>query len=107
LKESITFNARHPYFARVLNAKVLTSDQAVKKCIHFELDLGNSGIEMEPGDAVGILCKNRTKEVKEIITYLQLDPSRRIEIRSTDPKQSNNTADCCTYIIRHSIAFVQ
>ncbi len=61
------WNRDHPFAARLLHKRVLTSPQAVKQVVHVELDLGDSGLQYLPGDTVALRVENDPVLVREIL----------------------------------------
>jgi sulfite reductase alpha subunit-like flavoprotein len=78
------YSKTRPFFAKVITAKVLTTEDAVKKCLHMELSLENSGFTFEPGDSFGIIPQNRDEDVKFLSNRLSLDLSARFSISCKD-----------------------
>ena len=55
----------------------LTYDRNI---FHIEFDLGNSGLNYEIGEALGIHAENDEKEVQEFIRFYKLDPDEIVEV---------------------------
>mmetsp|Transcript_23806 Transcript_23806/g.31125 ORF Transcript_23806/g.31125 Transcript_23806/m.31125 type:complete len:961 (-) Transcript_23806:204-3086(-) len=67
------YNNEHPYPAKVRGARYLTEGgrSSDRRVIHLELNLGNSGIRYQPGDAIGIKCPNDALDVEFILARLE------------------------------------
>jgi sulfite reductase (NADPH) flavoprotein alpha-component len=65
----------HPYPAKLLMRKRLTSANSDKDVRHFELDLADSGISYQPGDTVGVLVRNSSELAGEILDTCGVDPA--------------------------------
>ncbi len=76
-------NAEHlytraqPYEAKVLK-KVRLSGNSTRETLHFELDLGRSGINYEPGDAIGVYGANSLRSVETVLELLKLSGNEEI-----------------------------
>lgn len=75
-KNNAEYSISNPFFAKILHAKHLTHEKALKKCLHLELDISNSGITFIPGDSFGILCPNSSVETEELLKKLKVDPTK-------------------------------
>ncbi|KAI9294002.1 hypothetical protein K502DRAFT_325036 [Neoconidiobolus thromboides FSU 785] len=57
-----TYDAKHPYCSPVkITRQLYTGD---RKCVHLEVDLGDSGIKYETGDHIGLWPTNPESEVQ-------------------------------------------
>jgi sulfite reductase (NADPH) flavoprotein alpha-component len=66
------WNRDHPYAARLLRKRTLTTANAVKQVVHVELDLGDSGLCYQPGDTVALRVENDPALVQEILALCGL-----------------------------------
>jgi sulfite reductase (NADPH) flavoprotein alpha-component len=64
---SLTYDKKHPYPARVLRNLNLNQDGSAKETRHIEINLGQSGLVYEAGDALGIVPTNGRALVDAII----------------------------------------
>ncbi|WP_167613172.1 assimilatory sulfite reductase (NADPH) flavoprotein subunit [Maribellus sediminis] len=69
------FTKTNPYMATVIDKVKITGRDSDKEVYHIELSLDGSGIEYEPGDAVGIFARNPEDLVEKILenTGFELD----------------------------------
>ncbi len=61
------FDKDTPYTATVLNIFNLHDAQSDKQTYHIELDLDDSGITYEVGDAVAVVAPNSTEQVEDLL----------------------------------------
>ncbi|MDF0530612.1 sulfite reductase subunit alpha [Tsukamurella sp. 8F] len=73
------WSKRSPYQARVLVNRRLSLAGSSKEIHHFELDLGDSGIEYQPGDALAVLPVNPPALVQALLDALELDPDTDVD----------------------------
>jgi sulfite reductase (NADPH) flavoprotein alpha-component len=66
------WNRKNPYPATLRVNKLLSGEQSLKEIRHFEIDLGDSGITYETGDALNIMPINDDELVKGILLRLKL-----------------------------------
>ncbi|WP_025821098.1 assimilatory sulfite reductase (NADPH) flavoprotein subunit [Shewanella marina] len=70
----------NPYQAEVIVSQKITGRDSDRSISHVELDLADSGISYQAGDALGVWFENSTALVDEILTGLQLDGNTDIEL---------------------------
>lgn len=68
-----TYSRSHPFQAEVLESQPLNTQDSDKQTLHVELSLEESGLEYNPGDAVGIVPQNDPVYVDELLAALRLD----------------------------------
>ena len=66
------YDKRHPYAANVIDNLVLTGRGSSKETRHVELDLSETGLAYEPGDALGIVPRNDPAVVAQLVETLGL-----------------------------------
>lgn len=66
------WNRKNPYPATLRVNKLLSGEQSLKEIRHFEIDLGDSGITYDTGDALNIMPINDDELVKSILLRLNL-----------------------------------
>jgi len=71
--ESATWSAARPFEAEVLVNQRLTAGDGGKDVRHLEIDLAGSGLDYEPGDALGIVPRNPGPLVEAVLDALHLD----------------------------------
>ncbi|MCT4648405.1 MAG: flavodoxin domain-containing protein [Carboxylicivirga sp.] len=86
-KEGFTFelklgNESHSaYKAQLLEKRLLTSDDSSKKVLHVSLSLKNSGIDYQPGDALGVYGTNSRTLVDELLLSLGFDKAYPVKVK--------------------------
>ncbi len=70
---------KHPFQAGVLANQPLTMRGSSKDVRHVELALDGSGIQYEPGDALGIVPANDLAQVDSLIGAMGLDPHAAVQ----------------------------
>ena len=66
------WNRKNPYPATLRVNKLLSGEQSLKEIRHFEIDLGDSGMTYDTGDALNIMPINDDELVKSILLRLNL-----------------------------------
>jgi len=69
-----------PYAAELIVSQKITGRDSDKDIRHVELDLGESGIHYQPGDALGIWFDNDPRLVSELLDLWQIDASQQVSI---------------------------
>ncbi|MFT5139997.1 MAG: sulfite reductase (NADPH) flavoprotein alpha-component [Lysobacterales bacterium] len=69
-----------PYSAEVLKVQKITGDDSEKDIYHLELSLEESGLEYQPGDALGIWAPNDPDTVVEILSLLGLSSAESVKV---------------------------
>ncbi len=67
------WNRKNPFEAEIISSKLLSGPNSKKEIMHYEIDLGNSGLVYEVGDSLSIIPKNKIKLVKNILKRLGVD----------------------------------
>lgn len=71
--ETQAWSAARPFEAGVLANQRITADGSGKDVRHLELDLAGSGLDYEPGDALGVVPRNPGPLVDAVLEALHLD----------------------------------
>jgi len=79
--EDKEFSKTNPFYATVKTKKRLTSTSSDKEVYHFELSLEGSGLNYEPGDAIGIFTRNPEDLINNIIQKGNFDREHRVFIK--------------------------
>ncbi|PMG76493.1 sulfite reductase [NADPH] flavoprotein, alpha-component [Shewanella sp. 10N.286.51.B7] len=74
------FTKQQPYEAEILLSQKLTGRDSDRDVRHVEIDLGESGISYEVGDALGIWFTNSSGLVNEVIAALSLDANTEVKV---------------------------
>lgn len=67
------YGKHHPYPARILLNRPLNGPGSGKDTRHIEIDLENSGLVYEAGDALGVVPKNNPRTVEHLLEVLNVD----------------------------------
>ena len=73
------WSRKRPFKAEVLDIRKITGLESSKEVYHLELSLAESGIQYEPGDALGVWPLNSKANVSAVLAGLGIAPSRTIE----------------------------
>ena len=74
-----SYHKQNPFPARILEKIKLNGKGSSKETYHYEISLENSGLQYEPGDAIGIYPENPPLIVHDILQQLQLDPDTLVQ----------------------------
>ena len=72
------YTKQSPYTAELLVSQKITGRDSAKDVRHIEIDLGESGLTYQAGDALGVWFDNSTSLVDELITELGFDDKELI-----------------------------
>ncbi|MCB1224459.1 MAG: sulfite reductase subunit alpha [Verrucomicrobiales bacterium] len=72
------YNVKNPYLARLKSAHDLSAPEAPKHTAHYEIDLGDSGLEYTPGDSLAVLATNDPKLVEDTLKALELTGDEKV-----------------------------
>lgn len=76
------YSKDNPYTASLITQQKITSRQASKSTIHLEIDLGDSELHYQPGDALGVYAKNAPALIDAFLTILKLDENAIIQLKN-------------------------
>lgn len=79
-KEKSTYSKTNPFLATVLTTYTLSGVGSAKEVRHLEIDLQDSGITYEPGDALGVYPKNNMDYVDELLGALKMTGSEMVTV---------------------------
>ena len=74
------YTKQNPYSAELLVSQKITGRDSAKDVRHVEIDLGDSGIRYQAGDALGVWFENDVELVAELISELSLSANDTIEL---------------------------
>lgn len=78
---SNAFSKQKPYTAELLVSQKLTGRDSDRDVRHVEIDLGESELSYQPGDALGVWFNNAEVLVDEILAKLSLGPEETVTIK--------------------------
>ena len=100
------YTKQNPYPAELLVSQKITGRDSAKDVRHIEIDLGESGLTYQAGDALGVWFNNSTSLVDELITELGFDDKELIIV--ADQSMSIAEALKTTFeITQTSIQFIE
>jgi len=67
------YNRKNPYNAKLLSNRMLSGVNSNKEIMHYEIDLGDSGLKYEVGDSLSIFPTNKEDLVNKIIDRLGVE----------------------------------
>ena len=67
------YNRKNPYSAKLLSNRMLSGVNSNKEIMHYEIDLGDSGLKYEVGDSLSIFPTNKEDLVNKIIDRLDVE----------------------------------
>ncbi|AKC60333.1 NADPH-dependent assimilatory sulfite reductase flavoprotein subunit [Blochmannia endosymbiont of Camponotus (Colobopsis) obliquus] len=76
------FSKEQPLAAYLISKQKITSRSSIKDIHHLEIDLVNSGLQYQPGDALGIWYENDSALVNEILSLLNLTGKEIINFKA-------------------------
>lgn len=74
------YTRKNPYMAELLTNQPITDAGSGKDIRHIELDLGESGLRYEPGDALGVWASNPQPIVSDILGASGLDAEAAVSM---------------------------
>ncbi|HLF96732.1 MAG TPA: assimilatory sulfite reductase (NADPH) flavoprotein subunit [Methylococcaceae bacterium] len=74
------YGKTNPYPAAVLVNVNLNGEGSAKQTCHMEIDLGDSGITFEPGDALGVYPRNNPVYVDALLSALKMDGATEVAV---------------------------
>ncbi|MEM7208757.1 MAG: assimilatory sulfite reductase (NADPH) flavoprotein subunit [Pseudomonadota bacterium] len=75
------YNKDNPYAASLIQRHSLATEDADKAVAHIEIDLGDSGITYQAGDALGVLTNNDPEAVADVLELTGLTGNEEINTR--------------------------
>ena len=72
------YNKQNPFSATLLSSQKITGARSAKDVRHIEIDLQDSDLTYQTGDALGVWFENDEKLVDQIIAKLKLDANKEI-----------------------------
>ena len=79
-KDKSGFSKTNPYFADVSLNVNLSGEGSAKENRHIEIELGDSGLTYEPGDALGVYPLNNPGYVDDLLAALNMDGSQSVTV---------------------------
>lgn len=80
-KKNVFYSKEFPLIARLLNRQKITSRHSIKDIHHLEIDISDSNISYQPGDALGVWYENDPDLVNEFLELLNFTGQEMIKIK--------------------------
>jgi sulfite reductase (NADPH) flavoprotein alpha-component len=77
---SSQYTKQTPYVGELITSQRITGCDSNKEVCHIEIDLADSGITYQAGDALGVWFDNDVELVAELIATLDIEPNATITI---------------------------
>ncbi|KKD59530.1 sulfite reductase subunit alpha [Grimontia sp. AD028] len=74
------YNKQNPYAAELVANQKITGRDSGKDVRHIEIDLGDSGLTYQPGDALGVYYTNSPELADEILAKVGLTGDETVEV---------------------------
>ncbi|RDX37486.1 assimilatory sulfite reductase (NADPH) flavoprotein subunit [Kangiella sp. HD9-110m-PIT-SAG07] len=74
----LSYDKNNPFTATVETIQRITGQGSLKETYHVEIDITDSGMVYEPGDAVGVIAHNKLELVDEVLELLSLDANENV-----------------------------
>ena len=74
------FSRDTPFAAEIVANQAITARGATKEVRHLEINLAGSGLNYEPGDALGVWHENPPVVVNDVLQALRLDGEQPVEL---------------------------
>lgn len=79
--ESSGYDKQNPYAAELVVSQKITGRDSAKNVTHIEIDLGDSGLTYQPGDALGVWFENGAALVAELLADLSLASNELVNVK--------------------------
>jgi sulfite reductase (NADPH) flavoprotein alpha-component len=91
---STAYTRRNPFHSAVLTNQRLTARGSSKDVRHIELSLEGSHIRYEPGDAIGVVPRNRPENVDALLETAHFDPETPVVVDAQSCTLRQALSDC-------------
>ncbi len=90
------YSKQNPYEAEFSLSQKITGRDSAKDVRHIEIDLGESGLTYQPGDALGVYFENDSSLVADLIATLSLTGEEKIKLKVNGANQVFTLTDALT-----------
>lgn len=80
------YNKNKPFLAKLIKNQKITGKLSNKDIRHIEIDLCDSAITYEPGDALGIWYENNDNLIEEFINVLKFNENKKVLVKNKEIK---------------------
>ncbi|MFQ3218988.1 MAG: sulfite reductase (NADPH) flavoprotein alpha-component [Paraglaciecola sp.] len=74
------YSKKNPFKASLLQSQKITGRDSAKDIRHIEISLEGSGIDYQPGDALGVWFNNDEAMITELLSLLSIDKDESIDL---------------------------
>ncbi len=82
------YSKQNPLNAEFILSQKITGRDSAKDVRHIEIDLGESGLTYQPGDALGVYFENDSSLVAELLTALNFTGDEQVSIKINGEQQN-------------------
>ncbi|MBL4899562.1 MAG: assimilatory sulfite reductase (NADPH) flavoprotein subunit, partial [Colwellia sp.] len=90
------YNKQNPYTAEFSLSQKITGRDSAKDVRHIEIDLGESGLTYQVGDALGVWFENDANLVADLIATLKLTGEEKVKLKVDGANQVFTLTDALT-----------
>ena len=90
------YSKQNPYSAEFSLSQKITGRDSAKDVRHIEIDLGDSGLTYQVGDALGVWFENDASLVAELIATLKLTGDEKVKLKVNGVNQVFTLTDALT-----------
>jgi sulfite reductase (NADPH) flavoprotein alpha-component len=90
------YTKQNPYEAEFSLSQKITGRDSAKDVRHIEIDLGESGLTYQTGDALGVWFENDAKLVADLIATLKLTGEENVKLKVNGANQVFTLTDALT-----------
>lgn len=90
------YSKQTPYAAEFLLSQKITGRDSAKDVRHIEIDLGESGLTYQVGDALGVWFENDANLVADLIATLSLTGEEKVKLKVNGANQVFTLTDALT-----------
>ena len=90
------YSKQNPYAAEFSLSQKITGRDSAKDVRHIEIDLGDSGLTYQVGDALGVWFENDANLVAELVTALSLTGEEKVKLKVDGSAQVLTLTDALT-----------
>ncbi|HWL53579.1 MAG TPA: assimilatory sulfite reductase (NADPH) flavoprotein subunit [Chthoniobacteraceae bacterium] len=80
LPQAPEYSRKNPFQSELLERVLLNGTGTAKETWHYELSLENSGLDYEPGDALGVLTINPDDVIEPVLKAARLSGTEAVEV---------------------------
>ncbi|MDX2368780.1 MAG: assimilatory sulfite reductase (NADPH) flavoprotein subunit [Colwellia sp.] len=90
------YSKQNPYAAEFSLSQKITGRDSAKDVRHIEIDLGESGLTYQVGDALGVWFENDANLVAELVATLKLTGEEKVKLKTNGANQVFSLTEALT-----------